>query len=525
MRKTTSGMTLLLGCLNSLHCVQIAGAIEVGPITPVEDRIFIIDGSGSITRSVFTLELDIIREFTCGPNAPDPSTTPFGVQVIFFSDNAVDLISYRVISTAIEAQDFCNLLTPVLPFGGTNLTSALDAAIISFQTTTLAGSRHLFVLTDGGIQNQLGAINSAMTLRNLVPPVRICVTNVSEDCLNSVTLQEIANTELSPMFVPEEPIGRYGCTLGFGFPIIYCVDCACATDCNANGIFDAIDLSDGTSIDADGDLLPDECMDCNNNLFFDAQEIAADPALDCDANGILDECDLTNFISPDCNNNLILDECEISSGFSQDCNANSILDECELAGLFTVVSPQLSPIGLGFPVSYTFTTPPEAQGDVTMQFAAIADLASIFLALDVYLNDVFQGRIFVLTGSLCPATPDKDQLVIPQANFNALVGSGDATIRIETGDSVEFDACDGTSWISVLLDYIAPPLVPDVNGNSVPDSCDLARGDFNLDGVVNVTDLLSLLGAWGVCPGCPEDTNLDGVVNVTDLLTLLANWG
>ena len=38
--------------------------------------------------------------------------------------------------------------------------------------------------------------------------------------------------------------------------------------------------------------------------------------------------------------------------------------------------------------------------------------------------------------------------------------------------------------------------------------------------------LLGLLAAWGVCPDpCPADTNLDGNVNVTDLLTLLANWG
>ena len=45
----------------------------------------------------------------------------------------------------------------------------------------------------------------------------------------------------------------------------------------------------------------------------------------------------------------------------------------------------------------------------------------------------------------------------------------------------------------------------------------------DLDGVLNV--LLILLAAWGACPACPEDTNLDGSVNVTDLLTLLANWG
>jgi len=52
-------------------------------------------------------------------------------------------------------------------------------------------------------------------------------------------------------------------------------------------------------------------------------------------------------------------------------------------------------------------------------------------------------------------------------------------------------------------------------------------GDLNGDGVVNVSDLLLLLGAWGPCSGqpCPADLNGDGVVNVSDLLVLLANWG
>ena len=73
------------------------------------------------------------------------------------------------------------------------------------------------------------------------------------------------------------------------------------------------------------------------------------------------------------------------------------------------------------------------------------------------------------------------------------------------------------------MDYLAPP--PDVNNNGIPDSCDLVIGDSNLDGMINVTDLLNLLAAWGTCNGCVEDTNDDGLVNVTDLLTLLANWG
>jgi len=53
-------------------------------------------------------------------------------------------------------------------------------------------------------------------------------------------------------------------------------------------------------------------------------------------------------------------------------------------------------------------------------------------------------------------------------------------------------------------------------------------GDLNGDGVVNVSDLLILLGQWGTCAdpnNCPADLNDDGVVNVSDLLILLANWG
>ncbi len=53
-------------------------------------------------------------------------------------------------------------------------------------------------------------------------------------------------------------------------------------------------------------------------------------------------------------------------------------------------------------------------------------------------------------------------------------------------------------------------------------------GDLNGDGVVDVSDLLILLSAWGACENpanCPADLNGDGTVDTSDLLLLLANWG
>ncbi len=51
-------------------------------------------------------------------------------------------------------------------------------------------------------------------------------------------------------------------------------------------------------------------------------------------------------------------------------------------------------------------------------------------------------------------------------------------------------------------------------------------GDVVLDGSVNVSDLLAIIGAWGASGGCTGiDINCDGQVNVTDLLIVIGNWG
>ena len=108
------------------------------------------------------------------------------------------------------------------------------------------------------------------------------------------------------------------------------------------------------------------------------------------------------------------------------------------------------------------------------------------------------------------------------------------------------DACDITDGTSPDFNTNGIPdeCEPDCNGNGFPDFIDIAFGfslDLNLNtipdececladtdgsGLVNVTDLLALLAAWGACAApCPPDIDLDGSVNVTDLLALLAAWG
>jgi trimeric autotransporter adhesin len=59
-----------------------------------------------------------------------------------------------------------------------------------------------------------------------------------------------------------------------------------------------------------------------------------------------------------------------------------------------------------------------------------------------------------------------------------------------------------------------------------PPTC--AFADLNCDGVVDVFDLLILLGDWGPCgdaSDCPSDLSGDTVVDVFDLLALLSSWG
>ena len=90
--------------------------------------------------------------------------------------------------------------------------------------------------------------------------------------------------------------------------------CVGITDCNNNGVDDAIDIAGATSNDCNNNAVPDEC------------DIAGATSNDCNADAIPDDCQLAG---NDCNNNMIPDDCELAGN---DCNADMVPDDCQLAG-------------------------------------------------------------------------------------------------------------------------------------------------------------------------------------------------
>ena len=65
-------------------------------------------------------------------------------------------------------------------------------------------------------------------------------------------------------------------------------------------------------------------------------------------------------------------------------------------------------------------------------------------------------------------------------------------------------------------------LTVDISGQSDPSS---VPGDVTGDGLVDTSDILAVLSAWGQCKGCPEDLNGDGLVGVDEILIVIENWG
>ena len=208
-------------------------------------------------------------------------------------------------------------------------------------------------------------------------------------------------------------------------------------------------------------------QDCDGNGVCDALETLPD----CNANGAPDACDIAGGVALDCNENGVPDACDIASGASTDVDANGVPDDCK----------------------------PDCDGD------GLPDAWELAQGLDADCN----GN----------ATIDRCEI----AKAPGLDCDGDLRLdACEIAESPTLD-CDADGQIDTC--EIAANAGLDKNANGRLDTCELARGDLNLDGVVNAADLAVLLAFWGV-PGAPVgDLDGDGVVAGADLAVMLGNWG
>jgi hypothetical protein len=106
----------------------------------------------------------------------------------------------------------------------------------------------------------------------------------------------------------------------------------------------------------------------------------------------------------------------------------------------------------------------------------------------------------------------------------SITGDGQGSVHVFNGfsgrdcnDNGELDDCE-----------VLTGQANDANGNGVPDECDVP-GDLDGDGIVGITDFLTLLARWGPCPdpcppACLGDVDDDCEVGVNDFLFLLAVW-
>ncbi len=102
------------------------------------------------------------------------------------------------------------------------------------------------------------------------------------------------------------------------------------TDTNNNSLdFEVVAITVDTPRNSTVSAPCPTATDCNANGVLDTLEIAANPALDCNVNGRLDECDISGGFFGDCDNNGTPDVCQITANPSIDCNNNGILDGCE----------------------------------------------------------------------------------------------------------------------------------------------------------------------------------------------------
>jgi hypothetical protein len=249
-------------------------------------------------------------------------------------------------------------------------------------------------------------------------------------------------------------------------------------------------------------------IDCDDDGACDADEIAANPALDCDDDGLLDACEIAANPALDCNDNGTLDSCDIAAGTSNDVDANGVPDECK---------PDCN--GNDLPDPYEIAQIPALDCDTDGVIDACEIAANP--ALDCDDDGALDACEIAVNPALdCDADGALDacEIAVNPTLDCDLDGALDACElaaepTLDCDENGRIDACDVAAGAE------------DENENDVPDTCEFALGDLDLDGTVGAADLSVLLSFWGFPNPPVGDLDGNGVIGGGDLSVLLSNWG
>jgi hypothetical protein len=355
-------------------------------------------------------------------------------------------------------------------------------------------------------------------------------------------------------------------------------------DCNANGIPDDCDITNGTLADCNGNSIPDGCElatnDCNANGVPDDCDLASGTAKDCNVNGIPDSCEIAQGSESDidsngvpdscedCNGNSVPDGVDIGSGFSLDCQPDGIPDECQLNGK----KPELYSYDDARP---EFWVSSDAPNMAWLNNFTIEEGKERIVAIDVMFGLVPEGRphvIYLWSDPNGDGNPDDAQVLASVNTVAVDVGEAFTYTRIDIAD---VDLAPGTSFFvgavtngfTLFTDVPAPKDSTPPNGKSwlvgrfsAIDPNDLSN---NADEFLQIDDLGgAFIGNWCVravaestadcngnnipddcdiadgtssdankdgvpdeCAPCAADLDGDGDVGSSDLAIVLSGWG
>ena len=362
----------------------------------------------------------------------------------------------------------------------------------------------------------------------------------------------------------------------------------CGTDCNANGIVDAVEIAAGLS-DCDHNGIPDTCEpDCDGDAIPNHCEILAG-APDCDSNGVPDSC----------------------QGILSDINHDGLPDLCqglEFTGLTTELVPAVA-AGSGLPagalcwrVYANFSTTTALVNAIIgrethpLSVTAVGGFWQLPVKLgggdlsdQVTCGDGAPGAQFDSYFSInrdCAHGNNNPELMSSQVDFTAFNNGGGVVVNSTDGGAIVASAMEGPTlfagadkrvlllqlttnlpnqpagslnlvgfdslgrdWEAFDMAIPSPPLV-DCNSNGIhdardiaagtssdcdhdgiPDSCEwVTGGDCNGNGVSDYCDLaggapdVNNNGRLDVCE-CVGDVDGNGAVNVDDLIEVIVTWG